>query len=41
MPAEPFDKVSFPTEYPLTSVADHEVLMAFNGDSDAVAFRDW
>jgi hypothetical protein len=22
-------------------VAEHEVLMAFNGDSDALAFRDW
>ena len=36
-----FDKVDFPKEYPQTEVAEHEVLMAFNGDADALAFRDW
>ena len=36
-----FQGVDFPTEYPTNRVAEHEVLMAFNGDSDAIAFREW
>lgn len=37
----PFTKVEFPRYYPQADVADHEVLMAFNGDSDAIKFREW
>jgi hypothetical protein len=41
MPADRFTAVDFPDTYPQESVADHEVLMAFDGDSDAEAFRAW
>lgn len=41
MATERFTAVDFPRTYPQESVADHEVLMAFNGDPDAIAFRDW
>ena len=36
-----FEAVTFPDQYPPADVAEHEVLMAFNGDSDAVLFREW
>lgn len=36
-----FTDVSLPRQYPRQSVAEHEVLMAFNGDSDALAFHEW
>lgn len=36
-----FEDVNFPRQYPQGDVADHEVLMAFRNDSDALAFRDW
>lgn len=38
---EPFTGMTFPRFYPQHEVAEHEVLMAFNGDSDALAFYDW
>jgi hypothetical protein len=38
---EPFTDVTFPREYPRDEVADHEVLMSFNGDDDAFRFREW
>lgn len=41
MPRERFTAVTFRDTYPQESVADHEVLMAFNGDPDAAAFREW
>lgn len=41
MSAERFTDVTFPRTYPQESVADHEVLMSFNGDSEAIAFRGW
>ena len=41
MKAKPFTDVSFPTEYPPNEVAEHEVLMAFRNDGDAVFFREW
>lgn len=37
---EPFIDVDFPRERAYR-LADHEVLMAFNGDSYAAAFHDW
>ena len=39
--SEPFADVEFHTEYPGNRVADHEVFLSFNGDDQAVAFRDW
>lgn len=39
--SEPFTDVSFPDEHPAARVADHEVLMSFTNDSDALLFRDW
>ncbi len=36
-----FDALSFPKEYPQHDVAEHEVLMAFNNDADAISFREW
>lgn len=30
-----------PRYHPIQEVADHEVLFSFNGDSDALAFREW
>lgn len=33
--------VEFKTEHPAAGVADHEVLMAFTNDDDALLFRDW
>lgn len=41
MPDEPFTDLTFPREYPRQSVADHEILMAFNGDEDAARFYEW
>jgi hypothetical protein len=43
MPKKParFTAVDFPTQFPAKSVADHQVYMSFNGDSDAAAFHDW
>ena len=38
---EPFNDVEFRTEYPGANVADHEVLLSFNGDSQAEAFNEW
>lgn len=37
----PFKDVDFRTEYPTGHVAEHEVFMSFNGDSQAEAFREW
>lgn len=37
---EPFTDVTFEDEV-RRHAADHEVFMSFNGDSDAVAFREW
>lgn len=37
----PFRDVSFPDLHPQQSVADHEVLMSFLGDAEAIAFREW
>jgi hypothetical protein len=36
-----FIGVTFPEKYPAREVADHEVLMAFCRDADALAFRVW
>lgn len=33
--------VRFPAQHPQQDVADHEVLMAFQGDVEGVAFREW
>jgi hypothetical protein len=30
-----------PKEYPQNEVAPHEVLITFNGDEQALAFREW
>ncbi len=38
---DPLKDVSFPRQHPVKDVADHEVLMAFNGDAEAIAFREW
>lgn len=38
---ERFTAVDFPDEYPRDDVADHEVLMSFNNDEDAIKFREW
>lgn len=38
---DPFKSVTFRREYPTHDVAEHEVLMSFGGDSEAVAFREW
>ena len=40
-PVERFTDVDFPRQHPVTDVADHEVLMSFDGDSEAIAFRQW
>jgi glutamine synthetase type III len=39
--AEPFANVEFKDMHPAEAVAEHEVLMAFLADSDAVFFREW
>lgn len=39
--SEPFEDVDFRTEHRAASVADHEVLMAFVNDNDALSFREW
>lgn len=39
--SEPFKGVDLPRMHSPRSVAEHEVLMAFNGDDDAVAFHEW
>lgn len=36
-----FTAVDFPEQHPQQDVADHEVLMAFDGDDDAILFREW
>lgn len=36
-----FTAVTFRDQYPQEDVADHEVLMAFHGDDDAIFFREW
>lgn len=36
-----FTDVTFESEYPRDSVAEHEVFMSFNNDGDALAFREW
>lgn len=36
-----FENVEFRREYPGASVADHEMFMSFNSDSEALAFFDW
>lgn len=38
---KPFADVDFPRQYPADDVAEHEVLMSFNDDDDAVAFHEW
>jgi hypothetical protein len=38
---EPFRDVELVRQYPMQDVADHEVLMAFRNDSDAIDFREW
>lgn len=38
---EPFTDVTFRGDFPRQSVADHEVFLSFNGDSQAEAFHDW
>lgn len=40
-PTIPFLAVDFPRVHPQQSVAEHEILMAFNGDDDAAAFYEW
>lgn len=37
---KPFTDVSMPRQVTY-SVAEHEILLSFNGDDDAVAFADW
>jgi hypothetical protein len=39
--SEPFTKVEILKMYPPQEVAEHEVFLAFHGDSDAVAFVEW
>lgn len=34
-------KVRLAKEYPQQEVAEHEVLMVFDGDADALKFREW
>lgn len=36
-----FTGVEFRSEYPGASVADHEIFMSFDNDSDAEFFRKW
>lgn len=36
-----YDRVQFRRELPPQTVADHEVFLSFEGDSDAIAFHDW
>lgn len=38
---QPFEDVRFPIQHPTSPVAEHEVLMSFNSDDDALMFRDW
>ncbi len=38
---KPFADVTFASEYPQHNVADHDVLLSFDGDSQAVAFHEW
>lgn len=38
---EPFKGVDLPRMHSPQSVAEHEVLMSFNGDDDAVLFAEW
>lgn len=40
-PQEQFKGVELATEYPMQSVAEHEVLLVFRHDSDAYDFREW
>lgn len=39
--ANKFQPPELPKQYPATDVANHEVLLSFNGDRDALSFRDW
>lgn len=41
MGKERFTDVEIPKMHALHAVAEHEVLMSFHGDSDAVRFREW
>lgn len=34
-------EVQFRDEYPTGRVAEHEVFMSFNGDSEALDFQEW
>lgn len=36
-----FTDVEFASEYPLQSVAEHEIFLRFKGDSQAALFHDW
>lgn len=38
---KPEDVVTFRVEYPVGRVADHEVFMSFNSDSNAEVFCRW
>lgn len=40
-PENTFTDLSFPDQYPQHEVAEHEVLLSFRNDSDAVHFREW
>lgn len=37
----PFTDLDFLNEYPAGRVAENEVFMSFNEDSEAIAFREW
>ncbi len=38
---EPFEDCEFPSQFPQQDVAEHEVLMSFTDDDDAISFREW
>lgn len=39
--SEPPFWMDMPNTHPCQAVADHEVLLNFNGDSKGIAFREW
>ena len=41
MACKAFTDVEFRSEHTPASVAEHEIFMSFNNDSDALAFEHW